>query len=190
MTVADTFTAYYVPTGDPERAGNPHTCILDDSVPCLACAVIAALGEDRRREAIDIAAAIMDSVQLDSDPRGRYNVARHDLAGEVLAQVKQLIRDWFPGAVELKVRGEYGDEFGADDRLRAQSITIDDGAVMDENDSRWEEFEEKANDLLDELIDLTGDDYLGDHTIELDPGTPTFSVFDTPDGWDGSRPLQ
>jgi hypothetical protein len=42
---------FYLP-GDVED--NPHMCILHD-LPCLACALIEAMGEDRRIEALDLA---------------------------------------------------------------------------------------------------------------------------------------
>jgi hypothetical protein len=41
-----------------DNADNPHACILDDNVNCLACLLIEWAGEDRRAEALEFAAAI------------------------------------------------------------------------------------------------------------------------------------
>jgi hypothetical protein len=60
------FDSLFVPRLSPqqievgEQIDNPHTCILDDDVRCLTCALIDVLGEDRREEALDIAAAIVN----------------------------------------------------------------------------------------------------------------------------------
>jgi len=56
------FDSLYVPRLGPtaKRIDNPHTCILDDSVRCLTCAVIDVLGEDMRDAALEIVAAIVE----------------------------------------------------------------------------------------------------------------------------------
>jgi len=65
LTFTD-FDSLYVPRLSPDamesggRIDNPHTCILDDSVRCLTCAVIDVLGEDMRDAALEIVAAIVE----------------------------------------------------------------------------------------------------------------------------------
>lgn len=41
-----------------DSTDNPHACILSEVTPCLACALIAALGEERRSEALGAASAV------------------------------------------------------------------------------------------------------------------------------------
>lgn len=44
---------------------NPHTCILDDSVECLACALIEWWGEPDRDQALGMASAMAGQLELE-----------------------------------------------------------------------------------------------------------------------------
>lgn len=56
MTTNPGCPALYLPDRETlVNSGNPHACILEADLPCLACALIEVLGEDRRAEALDLA---------------------------------------------------------------------------------------------------------------------------------------
>jgi hypothetical protein len=56
MTTSDITRAVYLPTRDYDD--NPHICIIDGAAPCLTCALITVLGDDRRAEALEIASRL------------------------------------------------------------------------------------------------------------------------------------
>lgn len=100
------------------KLDNPHTCILDDSVRCLTCALIEVLGEDRRDEALTVASIIAGSNETMPPPR-------------VLSDIEfRVLLDW------LMVSDPWPLEAGADAVM--QDLAIREwGARGHEADNSW-----------------------------------------------------
>lgn len=63
-------TAYHV-LANAEIDDNPHVCIYDENLSCLACALIDAMGEDRRHEALELASKVSCGVKHDKPSKER-----------------------------------------------------------------------------------------------------------------------
>lgn len=90
--------------------------------------------------------------------------------------VTELVHERFPTASTLSVYGEYNEESNL--RVRVASIRVlredDDAYTIDVEEDELvldiEELVSKIEDLLNYLSDLSGEDFLGNHEIDLTRG--------------------
>lgn len=99
--------------------------------------------------------------------RDAYRAAAEAYADHIERYIDAAIRERFPSATELRVKG-YSD-YDSGFIVRVQEVRIDDVVIVswespdDETlDALFEELSEEIDPLLDLLGDLTGDDYEGD----------------------------
>ena len=108
--------------------------------------------------------------------QARYFAAAGELIQALTDKIVTMVLDAFPRAATLQVLGEFGDEFNF--IVRAQEVLDGAGNVIAGIGPRpgvaadlLEDFEaltDEIDPLLDWLGDLTGDDYLGSKTIDLE----------------------
>lgn len=101
--------------------------------------------------------------------RTAYHAAAHEYEAAIYNHVGTLVRERFPTAAKANVYGTVNED--GTPVLRVVTIVDAEGKVLaavDEPEEAWEDFiDELDTEYLDVLIDLTGDDYLGDNEIEV-----------------------
>lgn len=116
-----------------------------------------------------------DDIQAEYEKaKAEYHEAASRLADAIPAWVARHVRDAYPEAITLRAGGEMGENGPI---LRAQFVVGAAGSVIAgwddaasdyiEDDGEWEALTDIIDDLLDQLIDLTGDDYFGDQDIDV-----------------------
>lgn len=117
----------------------------------------------------------MPSPELEADyesAKRNYTQAASRLA-EVLEQIAVAsVLDQHPTAKRIDVQGEYDEEGGL--RLRLQRILdsdVDGSALWDIDEGGDEWVDVIDSEYLDWLADITGEDWVGEHQLDMEAGT-------------------
>lgn len=95
-----------------------------------------------------------------------YHAATRRLEAALVPYIATKVRAVYPEATGLNTYGEHSYDSGL--ILRVKAIWMgDDHLTENPDDEGWEAVEESVNDLLDQLIDLDEDGFLGDKRIDF-----------------------
>jgi hypothetical protein len=105
-----------------------------------------------------------------------YHDAAGRLAGAIPSEVMRRVLDVFPDATALRTYGEVNED--GVPRLHLTCILTDDGTLAndDEPTVAFEALVEDVEPLLDLLLDITGDDWMGGHLWEVNSLPPIVGV--------------